>query len=300
MKRISAVVLACAAATTAHAEDVDLTGKFPAGSRQVAMLDSLAVERFTGRDGPQLSLALERALLAAEDDGRPHFAIRPDRRDAEGAVTGAVSTGVREENYRKKEKRCVERGDRNKCVREEEQDIPCKRRIVELTASVRVASREAIAWSGEPKRRKEISWCGDQKPSETAETSVQRMIGEIAGELRGVFAPTVRGYSVRFRENTKGLPKGAATRFKAVVKQSQRDLPGACAGWEAIDREVADHVATVFDLGVCAEARGDLRDALTRYERASALLGRGNEAEADVDRVRQLMAAREDDVARGR
>ncbi len=76
--------------------------------------------------------------------------------------------------------------------------------------------------------------------------------------------------------------------------------PAACAGWEAIDAAAPDHVATVFDLGVCAEAKGDLLGALTRYERASALLGKGNEAEGDAKRVRQLLAAREDLAARER
>lgn len=289
-------------AMPAAAEDVDVAGLFPAGARPVALLDSLAVERFTGRDGPQLSLALERALLQAEVDGRPYFAIRPDPRDAEGVVSGAVSTGVREETFRKKEKRCAEKDARGKCAREEQQEIACRRRIVELTANVRVADtrRGTVAWSGEPQRRREISWCEGQKPSETAEATVQRLLSDMAGELRGLFAPTQRNYSVRFRENTKGLTKDMADRFKAVVKQTKRDLPGACAGFEAINSVVPNHVGTIFDIGVCAEARGDLQTALTRYERASALLGPANEAEDDANRIRQLLAARDDAAARRR
>lgn len=292
----AAALLAGVAVQPARAENVDLVGTFPAGARDVAMLRSIAVDRFAGRDGPELAAALERALLEAVVDGRPHFVVRPDASDAEGVVSGAVSTNVRSEDFTRRDEKCVERDAKKKCVRKEKVVIDCTRRVVAMSVDARVSDERdrRVAWAGAPARRVTTEWCrGDSDPP-AVRGVVERMVGEIAGELRATFAPTTRRYSVRFRENTKGLDRDAARRFKDLVRQSQRDLRGACEGWAALRREAPDHVGTIFDLGVCAEAGGDLAAALALYERASQLLGPDNEAEADADRVRGLIAAQED------
>jgi len=302
---IRKILVAGAAALTlasvAQAEDVKLVGVFPAGSADVAMLRSIAVDRFAGRDAAGVAIALERALTKPAIDGRVHFVVRPDPADADGIVQGGVSTDVRSDDFVRQVERCAERDDRDKCVRKEKVPVDCVRRVVRMTVDARVvdARDRRVLWAGAPERSTRTEWCkGDSAPPSVA--SVQdRMAGDLAEELRATFAPTVRAYSARFRESTKGLDKPQATRFKALVRQSQVDLAAACQGWAALESEAPDHVATVFDLGVCAEATGDLDTALRRYERASQLLGPNNEAEDDANRVRDLIAARELAARRG-
>jgi hypothetical protein len=124
------------------------------------------------------------------------------------------------------------------------------------------------------------------------------MVEGVAGELARAFAPHVEDYSVRFRESTKGMPRDVEKTFKAIVRQSQRDLPGACRGWSDLDAQLPNHPSILFDLGLCAEASGDLARAEDLYRRAQPLLGRGSEAEAGIDRIDRLLAAKEDDLAR--
>jgi hypothetical protein len=300
VKRGLAILLA-AAASGAAAESVRMTGKFPAEQRDVAMLDSLAIDRFGGRDGQALSLALERALLAAR-----HFEIVPvgrrgDPGDAEGVVSGAVSTSVSESDFSRTEKRCVEK-DGPACKKYEDVRIPCTRRVIDFRVDVRVAdlASNRILYSGERPQRDEISWCGEERPSRNVEDAVRAMIGASAAELARAFAPRVEDYSIRFRESTKGLPKELEKPFKAIVKQTQRDLPGACGAWEAMNGQAPDHASILFDLGLCAEAQGDYAKAADLYARAAPLMGRGNEAEVGMDRVRGLMAAKADDAERAR
>ncbi len=288
-------------AGTALAESVSMTGKFPAEQRDVALLRSLAIEQFSGRDGPALSLALERAL-----SGSQHFALVPvgrggDAGNAEGFVTGTVSTGVQELPWTKTEKKCVEK-EGSKCLREEQVKIQCTRRIVEFEADVRVADAVAnrVLYSVAKPKRDEQTWCAGQNPARTAEATVRSMITAVAGELAIAFAPRVETYAIRFREGTKGMPKDVAKTFKAVVKQSQRDLPGACAGWAALDAQLPNHPSVVFDLGLCAEATGDHVKAAALYDRARALMERGSEADIGADRVARLIAAKADDAKRDR
>lgn len=282
-------------APAAQAEEVDLVGTFPAGSPDVAMLRSIAVGGFAGRGGGDVSMALERALAKPGIDGLVHFVVRSDPNEAEGVVTGGVSTDVWSEDFVRTNEKCVERDERKKCVRKEKIRIDCVRRFVRMTVEARVIDDRdrRILWAGAPERTTQTEWCeGDVSPESVA-TVVEQLSGDIAGELRRIFAPTVRTYSVRFREKTKGLSRIQTAQFKGLVRQSQHDLPLACEGWSGLEGEAPNHIATVFDLGVCAEAAGDLEGALARYDRASQLLGPHNEAEDDARRVRGLIAARE-------
>lgn len=296
-----------AAAGPAQAEAVRMTGKFAAPYREAAILDSLGIDRFNGRDGRQLEMAIERALSQPDIEGQPHFELigafgsgdAPD-----GVLGGAVSSGVEESRYKGKERRCVEReGGKGsgKCLKEADVDVECTRRITNVTADLRLTRRDGrVVYSAGKPRRDEVNWCRGKSPPRTAEETVRGMILDIAAEVRRDIAPVVETYSIRFRESTKGLPKELNRPFKDIVRQTQRDLPAACAAWEAMDGQAPNHPSITFDLGLCAEAAGDYARALELYRRAAPLIGRGsNEATAGVERVDRLIAAQEDDRARG-
>lgn len=286
-----------ALAAPAAAESVKLDGTFVADAREVAMMRSIAVGRFDGRDGASFALALERTLANTQP---PYFEIvATGRGRADAIVTGAVSTGVQVSDWTKTEQKCAEKDAGGKCTRKEDVKTPCKRRVIDLTVDVRVAGDRLLYSASKPKRD-ELSWCQGQQPYRTVETAVRAMIDQTAQEIAAAFVPQRRDYSVRFRESTRGLPKDQERPFKAAVKQSQRDLSAACAAWTAIDAAAPNHPSVVFDLGLCAEAEGDLARAATLYARAAALMDRGNEAEEGADRIARLVAAREDAALRQR
>jgi hypothetical protein len=293
----------------ALAESVQMTGKFAPPYRDAALLDSLGIDRFNGRDGRQLEMAIERALSQPDVDGQPHFdliAAFGGGHGPEGVLSGAVTSGVQESAYKEKRKRCVEREggkDSGKCLREAEVEVNCTRRVVNVSADlrlVRTADGRVVYTAGKPKRD-EISWCRGDEPSRTVEESVRGMIEGIAGEVRRDIAPVVETYSIRFRESTKGLAKELNRPFKDIVRQTQRDLRGACTAWETMDAQAPNHPSITFDLGLCAEAAGDYRRALDLYRRAAPLIsGGGNEAVTGAERVGRLIAAEADDAERRR
>lgn len=285
-----------------------MTGKFAPPYRDAAMLDSLGIDRFNGQDGRQLEMAIERALSQPDIEGRPHFELigafgggaAPD-----GVLGGAVSSGVEERRYKQKEKRCVEREggkDSGKCLKEADVEVDCTRRVTNVTADLRLTRSDGrVVYSAGKPRRDEVSWCRGKSPPRTVEEAVRGMILDIAGEVRRDIAPVVETYNIRFRESTSGLPKALNRPFKDIVKQTQRDLSAACAAWTAMDGQAPNHPSITFDLGLCAEAAGDYPRALEHYRRAALLIGRGsNEATTGADRIDRLIAAQEDDAARGR
>ncbi|MEG3180779.1 tetratricopeptide repeat protein [Sphingomonas sp. LT1P40] len=289
----------------ARAEAVRMTGKFAAPYREAALLESLRIGRFSGQDGPQLEMAIERALSRPDIEGKPHFDIVGGRGgDADGVLSGNVTSGVQESRFKRKEKKCVEREggkDSGKCLKEEEVEIDCTRRVVNVTADLRLARRDdgRVVYSTGKPRRDETSWCRGQNPPRTAEEAIRGMVLAIADDVRRDIAPTVETYNIRFRESPKGLPKPLNRPFKDIVKQTQRDLRAACAAWGVMDAQAPNHPSITFDLGLCAEAAGDFPRAREYYRRAAPLIGRGNnEATTGLERVDRLIAAQEDDAAR--
>lgn len=285
----------------AAAETLTVTGEFPAPFREASFLESLTVERISGQDGHALELAIERAL-----SGLPNtelLAGRAGRANAEGSLSGTVTTGVEETGFKKKEKKCVARDDKDKCTKEEEVEVNCRRRVINVNADLRIVrnSDGRIVYSAAKPFRDETSWCAGQNASRTVEDTVSGAINGIAGSIRGEISPSIETYRIRVRESTKGMAKDVAKQFKSVVKQAQRDPRGACAGWEGMNRTTPGSASIVFNLGLCAEQRGDYDQALALYQDAYRLIGGdGDEARVGVDRARRLIAGREDARERAR
>lgn len=295
-KRLIVLAIAGLCVTSgAWGESAQIRGKFPANVREADLLENVVVDRFNGRDGRQFEAALEQAI------GVP--AERPD-----GALSGGVTTGVDESKYQGSEERCVEWKDGKKdgtCTRRAKVDLPCFRRIVNLTVSVRLLrlTDNMPVWSDNKSARDEATWCEGKVPSRTTEEAISAMIGDLAQRVRLDVRPRWETYKIRFREDRDGMPKDIGGEFKAIVKLSNSDVPTACAQWKALDAKLPNHPSILYDLGVCAEAAGRYADAQGFYRSAQAALGkRSSEMAASADRAAQLMAARADDeeIARRR
>src|SRR5690606_26134904 len=130
-----------------------------------------------------------------------------------------------------------------KCQREAEVEIDCTRRVIDVNADLRLTAvaTGAIAYAAPKSRRDESSWCRGQNPPRTVEQALRGMIMDIAAEVRRDIAPRTEDYTVRFRESNKDLPKELVKPFREIVKQTQRDLPGACAAWAAMDVQAPNH-----------------------------------------------------------
>jgi len=292
MKRKALLVASVLAwAGVAQGEVLEITGEFPANNREASFLESISVDRFGGSDGTALQIAIERAL------GGSQFELlggRAGRDSAEGSISGSVSSGVDESNFRRKEKQCVSKDDKGKCLKEEQVEVPCKRRIIDIKADIRIVRNTdgRILYSQPKPFREEVEWCRGGSPARTAEDVIEGGIRDIAGSLRGDLVPHVDTYKIRVRENTKGLSKEASNRFKEFVKLTKRDARGACAGWEAMQAEAAGHPSLLFNLGLCAEQRGEFEKAVALYQ--EAIRAGANEGREGVERATRLIAGRED------
>ncbi len=293
--------LAAAAAIqgTARAETILVEVRRPAAADEAYRLHSMAVERFGGTDGRALANAVERKLAGLHDDtDQPLFDMFEAGR-GEGAVSGRADIDVEESRYTEKRRFCPNTRDKNaECDDKvkETVEVTCRRRIVTLSADVRIVRTAdgRVIFSRELPDRAEVGWCpGDTAPPETA-SAVAQMIARAAGALSGDFTAYHSNEALRIREDRKGLPKEQGEAFKAAVRATKISGGDACKGFAAIATTAPDHPSVIYNLGLCAEARGDYQGASDYYRR----LGGVGDASAALARVRGTLAGLAQSAAR--
>ncbi len=277
----------------AWGESAEMRGKFPANVREANYLEAIVVDRFYGRDAGQAQTIIEN--MVGIPSGRP-----------DGSLSGSVTTGVDVSKYQGNEDQCIEWKDGKKggqCLKRGSVPVPCQRRIINLTISVRLvrlADNQPL-WSDNKQLRDEITWCADRQPQRTTEEAISSMIRTLAEKIRYDVRPVYSNYKVRFREDRDGMPKDLGNEFKIIVKRSNKDVPGACADWTAFNGKLPNHPSVLYNLGVCAEAQGAYGDAQNYYRSAVTALGKNNDdMNESLNRVARLMASRayDDEIAR--
>jgi len=118
--------------------------------------------------------------------------------------------------------------------------------------------------------------------------------------IRRDLAPRDYELDVRVEESTKGLAKAAQAAFKAAVRQTKSDQPGACAAWTALTREAEPTAALAFNLGLCAEMQGDFTAATDWYSEARRQGSRSGAITEGLERIDRNRRALDDWNARKR
>lgn len=290
----------------ASAESVTLTGNFPAAHREASFLTRMAIDGFDGGDGPALTIALERAL-AGDERAPGHFSVVSmarrsgvDPTEADGALSGLVSTEINESSDMQKTGQCVEWAS-NKCIKKQELEVACRKRTIDVVADLRIVRTRngSVAYSMRKPRHNEVTWCPKGSAPGAVESTIRDMIDSIAAETAHEITPYTERYALRFYESRSGMPKDIGAAFKAALNLTQRNLPEACQAFAAIDRSMPDQAIIVYDLGICAEARGDYAAARALYQRAAAIRPRDRaDFDAGVDRTQRLMIAQTDERER--
>lgn len=303
-----AVVLAMlCAGSAAHAEKISVTGWYAAENRDVAKLQSLAVDDFTGSEGPSLAAAIERDLANARDrSGAQYFHIRSgwgNNAAPEGVVDGSMQVRVDNSNFKRNVKRCQQNQNSTDCPDDQKVDteIRCTRRVITAAVDVRIVrtADDRLIFSRSMPQRNEVSWCqGDNLPADV-EVIVRPFIDNVARQVRSESTPFGTSEKIRIREDRKNMVKADSDQMKALIKITDKQPAQACAGWKAMEARGVVHQTLSFNLGLCAESAGDLDTALAYYQSVFAASSKpSGDVKDALDRVRRHIAGIEDDAAR--
>jgi tetratricopeptide (TPR) repeat protein len=176
--------------------------------------------------------------------------------------------------------------------------IPCIHRVFEMDVNpmlVKVANADVV-YSGRKRASTDMRWCRPDEPPMSDDALIVGAMDRILGEIRQDVAPYNAVLRATVKEDSKGLPEGAAKDFDAAVKAAGKaDMSEACRLWGEVDRVNPNHVWTVYDLGVCAEANGNYAGAVAFYERARTLSPKPDRDVAEsIERASTLLAAHQE------
>ena len=280
----------------ANAETLKIHGIYPAENSGAAPLSSIAVQQFGGIDGPALSIKISDALRDARIDGQSYFSVGPASvmRGADAVMTGTVSTDVRTSRSGSKEvSRCVKRDDKRNCVERRKVKVRCEQLNLSVRPTLRLIGPEGdMIHSENAQSTRQVRFCeGERQPS--IEPLVEQSLDEIAQRVRFSLAPQQRVENIRILESRSGMARADSRAFKDAIRMTKSDEGVACDAFAALEPSVGEHVSLLFNLGLCAEARGDFTDAGDYYRRAIASDPSKSHAGDGLARLRQRERAEE-------
>lgn len=284
--------------TPAVAETLPIGGSDPAAANVNDLL-RLAVDRFEGDDGAAVAQRLEAALGDARFAGLSYYRIVAPESGApiDGLITGTTRASVDEVPVTEKRKKCTEYdpADKNKCVKEIEVDIRCRRRTISVATTARLVAIKdgTIRYTRPLNARDQQTYCPDRSASRTVDDYIDWAQKDQVQAIRRDLAPTGYNLDVRVDENRKGLAKPASESFKEAIRLTKSDPAAACATWASLTSGAEPTAALAFNLGLCAEMSGDF-DAATDWYGQAQRLGSKNrdigEGLARIERHRRALA----------
>lgn len=288
------VLLTTAAGAQLKAETLPIEGVYPAGSDQLAVLNSLAIGPFARQDGQALAIELEQRLANVQVRGVPYFTIVPFRAKggADGTITGSAASSVETRREQVRDRECAYEDDKGKCKQWRNVTITCTRRIVTLSYTVQVEGRRRERIYGVATNAAEsLLLCPNSGDAPPVEAAVGYLISKVATELRLQFAPLEIRDEIRVKEGTDGLQNNAKKKFKDGIRLTKRNVTSACTVWGEVDQLVPDHAPTLFNLGLCAESRRDYNAAETLYRRVFELNRSERYANEAIERLNRRRQA---------
>lgn len=260
----------------AQAEVLTIEGMTAADSPEFTEIQSIAIDRFGGRDGRALAFELEDRLSAVTIYDAPYFDIIGGRSavESDASLSGNVTAGVEQYDSSATRRRCVERDDKGKCVTRKNIKVPCQTRTIDLRAQVRgtrYSDGRSIYTESFPEKNQQTICFGDDEDFASSEEIIRTMISHIAGAVRNDLAPRQYRREIRVLESRKGMAKADGKFFKAAVKMTKSNPAEACRMWDEAAANGQVHISLTFNRGLCAEQRGDLDAAMALYQDAEAI-----------------------------
>ncbi len=308
MAALSIVFLVAACATT-----VNVAARFPARNMSAAELRRIAVSDFDGPTGDEFANALEATLASAEFDNARYFILvdsgqRGNSTEARSAAMYGRSVGAQgvffghvenaaahDESFQGTAVACVVNEPNGKCKKWGLVQVPCVRRVVELSVipSLVDVSTAQVVYSERKAATSDTSWCQGQDQSVSDDALLAAARNKILADMRLDVAPHNAVLQATLKEDSDGLPKGVSDRFDAAVADAKKgDMAEACRAWGEVNQMSPNNPGTVYDLGVCAEADGNYYSAMSLYQKARSLTPQADgDIEASIARTQQLLGA---------
>jgi hypothetical protein len=207
---------------------------------------------------------------------------------AQGIYSGVVSvSGCETTRYREQRRTCEEwekKKDKDgrtydgDCIRWKTYSVNCTKRIANFAATpklIEVATGKVV-YSRNLSSTVNSAGCDDRTQPKGENELMDQVKGNIKSEFRKDIAPYYVTEEIRIMDATDGIEvKEARDKLKDGVEFADKGrIDAACERWGAARILAPSSVSLLYNLGVCAESRGDAEAAQSLYLQADKIYGK--------------------------
>ncbi len=191
---------------------------------------------------------------------------------------GSVTTDtVSDSRYSVSSRQCAYTDNDGKCKKWRKVSVPCTRRTANVGFTIRLVNVE----TGVQSYNRDVSGqaisksCRGRNHSLEAREVVRRRARQAAYEkVRRDVAPYVVNIKIELMDDTDGIESDRAKQDlkSGLLFAKAGRLDRACELWQEARILAPRSIAIIYNIGVCAEAVGELYNALALYQEADRLL----------------------------
>jgi tetratricopeptide (TPR) repeat protein len=207
---------------------------------------------------------------------------------AQGIYTGIVTqNNFDESRYHEKRSTCVQyetkkdkdgKTSQGACISWRSYNVNCTKKVANFAVSPKLVevSTGKILYSRNLFATEDSSGCDDTKPAQSEHVLLEKAKQSVKKDFRRDIAPYYVTSEIKLMDSTNGLDSAEAVdKFKRGLEYAAKGrMDAACELWGEARNINANAPALIYDLGVCAESRGDLDAALSLYKQADKKLGK--------------------------
>jgi len=210
---------------------------------------------------------------------------------AQGIYTGIVTqNNYQDSSYFAKRQTCTryeQRQDKKgrtyegACLHWRTYTVQCTKRVANFAVSPKLVdvTTGRIIYSRNLSATKDSSGCEDTSPAESEMILLDKAKNQVKQEFRRDVAPYYVTREIRLMDSTDGIEsKEAIDKLKRGMEYADKGrMDSACELWGEARNLASKSYALLYNLGVCAESRGDLDAALSLYRQSDKILGKPND-----------------------
>ncbi|HLZ19644.1 MAG TPA: CsgG/HfaB family protein, partial [Smithellaceae bacterium] len=226
---------------------------------------------------------------------------------AQGIYTGVVNCNSYDDShYSERRQTCTQyeqkRDDKGRlyqgaCIRWRYYQVSCMKRVANFAVTPRLVdvTTGRVLYSRNLSAMTDSSGCEDTRPVQSELVLLEQAKERVKKEFRRDIAPYYVTREIRLMDSTDGIAsKEAIDKLKRGMEYADKGrMDSACELWGDARNLAANSHALLFNLGVCAESRGDLDAALTLYRQSDRILGKpDDDISSALNRVGQAIKNR--------
>ena len=210
---------------------------------------------------------------------------------AQGIYTGSITASqVKDSNYKEKRQECVRHKiERDKkgneyegsCIQWRSYNVPCTKRDANFSVTPKLieVSTAKILYSRNLSSSTSSSGCEDKSPPKSEQELLDKVKEDVKRQFIKDIAPYYITVEIKLMDSTDQINSSEAKeKLKQGINFADKGrMDSACEIWGQARLLAPASPAILYNLGVCAESRGDAEAALNLYKQADKLIGKPDE-----------------------